>query len=217
MPFCEIFLIKIKILGKWVNFFSNYFAIFTKLPPKVSKFSANWLQKFFKFKKKIFKKHLSKMFPKLRYNFSAWFTFSSRVLVKIFEELWARWGTHKWRHLHSYARTMRQVQRLKVMRQSRVPKIGTQFYSSTFFTQLQTTIYIQELNEDVITEPSITRRNILVSFYSELIYCLVYILVDTFEKLWTRQGTHECRHSHCCARTMRQVQLSKVMRQLRVP
>ncbi len=28
-------------------------------------------------------------------------------------------------------------------------------------------------------------------------------------------GTHECRHSHSCARTTRQVQLSKVMRQSR--
>ncbi len=48
-----------------------------------------------------------------------------------------------------------------------------QFHSSTFFTKLQTTIYIQELNENVITVPSITRwdiRDILVSFDSGLIY-----------------------------------------------
>ncbi len=31
----------------------------------------------------------------------------------------------------------------------------------------------------------------------------------------TRHGTHECRHSHSRARTTRQVQLSKVTRQLR--
>ncbi len=41
-------------------------------------------------------------------------------------------------------------------------------------------------------------------------------LFETFEELWTRRGTHECRHSHFCARTTRQVQLSKVTRQARV-
>ncbi len=46
----------------------------------------------------------------------------------------------------------------------------TQFHSSTFFTKLQTTIYIQELKENVITVPSITRRDILGSFDLGLIY-----------------------------------------------
>ncbi len=47
------------------------------------------------------------------------------------------------------------------------------FHLSTFFTELQTTIYIQELNENIITVPSITRRDIqdiLVSFDSRLIF-----------------------------------------------
>ncbi len=41
------------------------------------------------------------------------------------------------------------------------------------------------------------------------------VLVETFEELWMRRGMHECRHSHSWERTMRQVQLSKVMRQSR--
>ncbi len=45
-----------------------------------------------------------------------------------------------------------------------------QLHSSTFFTQLQTTIYIRELNKNLITVPSITRRDILVSFDSGLTY-----------------------------------------------
>ncbi len=47
-----------------------------------------------------------------------------------------------------------------------------QFHSSIFFTKHQTTIYIQELNENVITVPSIMRqdiRDILISFDSGLI------------------------------------------------
>ncbi len=38
------------------------------------------------------------------------------------------------------------------------------------------------------------------------------VLVETFEELWRRWGTHECRHSHSCVRTTRQVQLLQVTR-----
>ncbi len=55
-------------------------------------------------------------------------------------------------------------------RKSQDSREVAQLHSSTFFTKLQTTIYIQELNENVITVPSITRRDILVSFDSGLIY-----------------------------------------------
>ncbi len=41
-------------------------------------------------------------------NCSAWFTFSSQVLVKTFGEMWMRQGTHECRHSHSCAKTTRQ-------------------------------------------------------------------------------------------------------------
>ncbi len=55
-------------------------------------------------------------------NCNAWFTFSLRVLVKTFKELWTRWDTHECRHSHSCARTTRQVQLSKVTRQWRNKK-----------------------------------------------------------------------------------------------
>ncbi len=55
-------------------------------------------------------------------------------------------------------------------RKSRDSRGLPQFYSSTFFTKLQTAIYIEELNENVITVPSITKQNILISFDSGLSY-----------------------------------------------
>ncbi len=39
-----------------------------------------------------------------------WFTFSSRVLVETFGEMWMRWSTYKCRHSHSRARTTRQFE-----------------------------------------------------------------------------------------------------------
>ncbi len=41
-------------------------------------------------------------------HYYAWFTFSSRVLVEIFSEMWMEQGTHKYWHSHSCAKTTRQ-------------------------------------------------------------------------------------------------------------
>ncbi len=46
----------------------------------------------------------------LMFNSNAWFTFSSRVLVETFGEMWTRWSMHKCRHSHSHARIMRQFE-----------------------------------------------------------------------------------------------------------
>ncbi len=60
-------------------------------------------------------------------------------------------------------------------------------------------------------------QSVLISFCTSNVWFTSSsrVFVETFEKLWMRRGMHECRHSHSCARIMRQVQLSKVMRQSR--
>ncbi len=81
-------------------------------------------------------------------------------------------------------------------RKSRDTRELAQFHSSTFFTTLQTTIYIQELNENVITVPLITRRDIwdiLVSFDSgtDLLTCFQE-LQDKTRTGWECDRPDEC-------------------------
>ncbi len=68
---------------------------------------------------------------------------------------------------------MRELRDRYNSRKSRDSRELVQFHSSTFLSKLQTAIYIQELNENVITLLSITRwniRDIRISFHSGLIY-----------------------------------------------
>ncbi len=83
-----------------------------------------------------------------------------------FRGIVTRWGTHKCRH-HTLVWDLWERYNSRKTQDSREL---AQFHSCTIFTKLQTTIYIQELNANVITVLSITRRNILVSFDSGLIY-----------------------------------------------
>ncbi len=111
----------------------------------------------------------------------ALFTFSSRVIVKTFEELWMKRGTHEVRTDVDIHTLVQELWDRYNSWKSRYSRELAQFPSSTFFTELQTTIYIQELNENIITLLLITswdNRDILLPFDWGLIYWHVF---ESFE------------------------------------